>query len=98
MSGEEDDAAAFVHAWCTRAGLPVLSDDAGIRIEIAGSAPGRTLALASHLDVVPAGDGWTRDPFAPVALDGRLVGRGSGDAKASVTAMLLAARDVATQG
>ena len=46
--------------------------------------------LASHLDVVPPGDGWTRDPFVPVIENGVLYGRGSGDAKASVSAMLYA--------
>ena len=98
LSGEEDDAAEHVRRWCDRVGLPVVRDDAGIRIEIPGKEPGRSLALASHLDVVPPGDGWTREPFAPVVEDGRLFGRGSGDAKASVTAMLLAARDVADAG
>jgi acetylornithine deacetylase len=49
----------------------------------------------SHLDVVPAGNGWTRDPFVPAIEGPRLYGRGSGDAKASVAAMLWAARDLA---
>jgi acetylornithine deacetylase len=52
----------------------------------------------SHLDVVPPGEGWTRDPFTPAFEDGRLYGRGSGDAKASVAAMLAAAHDVGSHG
>jgi acetylornithine deacetylase len=52
------------------------------------------LALVSHLDVVPPGAGWTRDPFTPVVEGTRLFGRGSGDAKASVAAMLCAAADL----
>ncbi|HEX5005093.1 MAG TPA: M20/M25/M40 family metallo-hydrolase [Gemmatimonadales bacterium] len=75
-----------------------MCDPAGISIRVAGAAPGPTLALVSHLDVVPPGDGWTRDPFAPVIEAGRLYGRGSGDAKASVAAMVTAARDVADGG
>ena len=98
ISGEEDAAAAHVRRWCDRAGLPVIEDDAGIRITLAGEEPGRTLALTSHLDVVPPGDGWTRMPFVPEVENGRLVGRGSGDAKASVAAMLLAALDLAEGG
>ena len=47
---------------------------------------------------MPPGDGWTRDPFAPVIEDGVLYGRGSGDAKASVSAMLYALGDVAASG
>jgi acetylornithine deacetylase len=52
----------------------------------------------SHLDVVPAGNGWTRSPFVPTIEGDRLYGRGSGDAKASVAAMLWAARDVQESG
>ena len=57
--------------------------------EVTRPRPGPTLALVSHLDVVPPGEGWTRDPFTPVVEGDRLYGRGSGDAKASVAAMLL---------
>jgi acetylornithine deacetylase len=73
-------------------------DDTSVRIEVRGGAPGPTLALVSHLDVVPPGAGWTRDPFTPSVEGNRLYGRGSGDAKASVAAMLTAAHDVATAG
>lgn len=52
------------------------------------------MALASHLDVVPAGEGWTRDPFVPTIEGDLLYGRGSGDAKASVAAMLTALADL----
>lgn len=57
-----------------------------------GSAPGRTLALCSHLDVVPPGDpaGWTGDPFGPRWEDGRLYGRGACDAKGALAAMAVA--------
>jgi len=44
--------------------------------------------------VVPPGAGWTRDPFTPAVEGARLYGRGSGDAKASVAAMLCAAGDL----
>lgn len=80
-------------------GLPVLRDAAGVSVRVAGGgAPGRTLALVSHLDVVPPGSGWTRDPFTPTVEGERLYGRGSSDAKASVAAMLTAAHDVARRG
>ena len=82
-----------VRAW----GLDVVRDEAGVRVTVPGRAPGPTLALVSHLDVVPPGDGWTREPFRPSIDEGRLYGRGSGDAKASVAAMLSAARDLADE-
>ena len=79
-------------------GLPVRADDAGIAIELAARGTGPTLALASHLDVVPAGEGWRRAPFDPSLEEGVIYGRGAADAKASVAAMLLAARDLAGSG
>ncbi len=94
VSGDEEAVAGFVAATAARWGIDVEHDEAGVAIEIGGPMPGPTLAFVSHLDVVPPGDGWTRDPWTPVVDDGRLFGRGSGDAKASVAAMLQAARDV----
>lgn len=51
---------------------------------------GPTFAFNSHVDVVPAGDGWSTDPFRLRADDGRLYGRGACDAKGSIVAMLAA--------
>ena len=39
------------------------------------------ISLVSHLDVVPAGQGWTYEPFKPFVRDGFVVGRGSSDNK-----------------
>ena len=44
-------------------------------------APGRSLVLLHHLDVVPAGAGWTRPPFGGELHRGRIWGRGALDAK-----------------
>jgi acetylornithine deacetylase len=48
--------------------------------------------LVGHVDVVPASasDGWTDDPFSPVVRNGRMYGRGAGDMKAGVVAMVYA--------
>jgi acetylornithine deacetylase len=98
MSGEETELAAFVEETTRRWGLDVVRDANAVQIEVRGWGPGPTLAFASHLDVVPPGSGWTRDPFDPVIEGTRLYGRGSGDAKASVAAMLYAAKDIADSG
>ena len=54
-------------------------------------AEGRPLLLLdTHIDTVPPGEGWTRDPHAVESIDGRVLGLGSNDAKASVAAMTAA--------
>ena len=56
------------------------------------NGPGPTFAFNSHIDVVPAGQGWSTDPFILVEKEGRLYGRGSCDAKGPIVAMLEALR------
>ena len=87
ISGEELPAAECVEATARRLGLDVVRDETSVRVEVGDVTAGPTLAFATHLDVVPPGDGWTRDPFTPVIEGDLLYGRGSGDAKASVAAI-----------
>ncbi len=95
VSGDEDAVARLVEQIAAGFGLDVVRDETGVKVMVDTGRPGRTLAFISHLDVVPPGEGWTRDPFTPVIEGDRLYGRGSGDAKASVASMLLAALDFA---
>lgn len=48
------------------------------------------LMLLAHLDVVPEGDGWTREPFRLTLEDGKAYGRGTTDDKGAALACLLA--------
>jgi succinyl-diaminopimelate desuccinylase len=48
------------------------------------------LCFAGHIDVVPSGEGWFSDPFAPTEKDGRVFGRGAQDMKAGVAAFVAA--------
>lgn len=49
------------------------------------------LILQGHVDVVPASpDKWTSSPFTPRIENGRMYGRGAGDMKAGVVAMIYA--------
>jgi succinyl-diaminopimelate desuccinylase len=50
--------------------------------------------FAGHLDVVPAGDGWSADPFAAEVSDGLLVGRGANDMKSAIAAFAAALSNV----
>jgi succinyl-diaminopimelate desuccinylase len=51
-----------------------------------------TLILAAHMDTMPPGEiaSWHSDPWELTEVDGRLVGLGSADMKASIAAMLVA--------
>ncbi len=41
----------------------------------------REVGIVTHLDVVPAGEGWETDPFSLCVRDGLLIGRGTHDDK-----------------
>lgn len=51
---------------------------------------GPTFCFAGHTDVVPVGQGWTRDPFGGEVHDGVLYGRGANDMKAAIAAFVAA--------
>ncbi|GAA0729317.1 succinyl-diaminopimelate desuccinylase [Sphingomonas japonica] len=57
-----------------------------------GSGP--HFAFAGHLDVVPPGDGWTSDAFAPEVRGGMLYGRGAVDMKGAIAACAAACAEV----
>ena len=60
-----------------------------------GPPSGPTLLLNGHIDTMPAGEGWTTDPFGAVVREGLLYGLGACDMKggvAAMTAALLAVR------
>jgi acetylornithine deacetylase/succinyl-diaminopimelate desuccinylase family protein len=92
--GREDEVAACLARGC---------DQLGLDVELDAIAPGRPNVYASlgsgggtgmlvlgHTDTVPAGDGWTHDPFAATVDDGRLIGRGAADMKGGVAAAVAA--------
>ena len=53
---------------------------------------GKHLMLNGHLDVMPAGNepGWLVKPFSGIIQDGKIIGRGTSDMKAGVTAIIFA--------
>lgn len=55
-----------------------------------GPEGSRHFAFAGHLDVVPAGEGWTSGAFAPERRGELLFGRGAVDMKGAIAAMVAA--------
>ena len=74
--GDERLAAAVARAYLEQ--MPgALVEDVGVAPErpmliarLDGKRPGREIVFAGHLDTVPAGEGWTRDPFGGEVKDG----------------------------
>ena len=69
-------------------------DNLYARLDLDPARAGPHLCFAGHTDVVPAGTGWTREPFAAEVVDGVLYGRGAVDMKGAIAAFVAAvARD-----
>ncbi len=56
------------------------------------------LAMLGHLDVVPVGDGWLKDPFGGEIEDGKIYGRGTNDDKGPSLAALYAMKAIKEAG
>ncbi|MGG7566963.1 acetylornithine deacetylase/succinyl-diaminopimelate desuccinylase family protein [Rhodovulum sp. DZ06] len=63
-----------------------------------GTAPGPCVHFNSHYDVVPPGEGWTRDPYGGEVDGGRVYGRGTCDMKGGLAASMIAAEALAELG
>ena len=56
------------------------------------------VAVLGHLDVVPAGDGWSVDPFGAVREGDKIIGRGTSDDKGPSLAALFAMKAIKDAG
>jgi succinyl-diaminopimelate desuccinylase len=99
--------ASYVAGWLAREGLTVeVQQVAPGRPNVLGwigdpgAAPGRTLLLEGHTDVVTEGDAadWTFPPFGGVLAEGRIWGRGAADMKGGLAAAMVAAAAIRRSG
>jgi acetylornithine deacetylase len=95
-SGSEGAAADFACARLAAAGLEVERLGHSVLARLVRGRGPRVL-FNSHLDTVPVGEGWSVPPIGNDWKDGRLYGRGSNDAKASVAAMICAFEELAAR-
>lgn len=90
--GNELEAAGFLSQFLKGQGFVVQTQSlAEARANVIAqlkNGPGPILAFCSHMDVVPAGQGWSHAPFKLTARHNRLYGRGACDAKGSIAAMV----------
>ena len=87
VSGGEHACRDYLVQWLTERGVKAWGSGRNVLAVREGHAPGRGLLLLTHIDVVPVGDGWTRDPWDGAVEDDKVFGRGANDAKSSAAAM-----------
>lgn len=66
--------------------------------EIDYGTNGKKIGVIAHVDIVPAGEGWTYPPFSGKIVDGKLYGRGSIDDKGPLIATLYALKAIKESG
>ena len=59
---------------------------------------GEEFAVLAHLDVVPAGSGWSHEPFGAEIVDGKIYGRGTMDDKGPAVICLYALKALKDEG
>ena len=91
FSREEDGTAALLESFFQEKGIPAqrLQNNVWARNRhFEASKP--TILLNSHHDTVKPNAGYTRDPFAPDIVEGKLYGLGSNDAGGALVSLLAA--------
>ncbi len=98
--GEEKQVAEFIASWFDKRHFDYVLTEAtkdrpNVEVKLSGeeSEEGRsgrkkTLVFNGHTDVVPVGSDWIHEPFGGDIEDGRVYGRGSGDMKGGLAAMM----------
>lgn len=103
--GDEAEAAHFIGDHLVALGFEAryyeaAPNRANVIATLRGSGAGRSLILNGHLDtgLIGTGTGWTRHPLGAEIADGKIYGRGAGDMKTGIAAMVAAARAVVESG
>ena len=73
-------------------------DYAGYAAAVDFGTEGKEVGILSHIDVVPPGNGWSKNPFVPEIVNGKMYGRGTIDDKGPLVASLYAMKAVKESG
>jgi len=94
-----NEALMAAKALCEKYGFTTKNyDNYCITADLDEKLPG-SLDMLGHMDVVPAGEGWTvTEPFHVIEKDGRLYGRGTSDDKGPSLCALYAMRAIKESG
>jgi succinyl-diaminopimelate desuccinylase len=99
--GRELEAAQFLRDRLNTLGFSTELDEAypgrANVVAVFDNGDGPVFAFNSHIDVVPAGEGWSHPPFQLQERGGRLYARGACDAKGPIVAMIEAGRMLIAQ-
>ncbi len=89
FSSEEEQTALILKLWLERHGIATKQSQHNIYAFNENYDPEKpTLLLNSHHDTVKPNKGYTKDPFIPVELEGKLYGLGSNDAGGCLVALI----------
>ncbi len=102
-NGNEIEMAHFVRDWLRNTGADVYVEKVApgrnnIIARIEGEEDMGNLVYVGHMDTVPAGEGWSCDPFSGDIKDGKLYGRGSADMKGGLAAAMVSFKRIAASG
>jgi acetylornithine deacetylase len=91
FSREEDKTADIIQQFFQKKNIPTERKGNNVWAKNAHFTEGvPTVLLNSHHDTVKPVSGWTRAPFSPDIIDGKLYGLGSNDAGASLVSLIAA--------
>jgi succinyl-diaminopimelate desuccinylase len=101
--GNERQIAEFTGAYFKKLGCKVRivefkKNRSNLIAVLEGSNKKRSLLLTPHLDTVPAGREWTKDPFRGDILSGRLYGLGATDCKGNLACGMEAMHSIVEDG
>jgi len=89
FSGEEKETAQLMMQWFSNHNINFESDKHNVWAKNKYfDASKKTILLNSHHDTVKPNKGYTKDPYNPEVLDGKLYGLGSNDAGGSLVSLL----------